>query len=84
MQKPSYALILIKGLMTDGSWVIKTSALDAALELGFDQDDVYDCIVNQLEETHFYKTMEAEKKPGLKQEVYHITYQGQRLCETSG
>jgi len=32
-----------------------------------------------LEETHFYKTMPAEKNPNLMQDVYHITYQGQRV-----
>ena len=35
--------------------------------------------MNQLNETHFYKTMPAEKKPGLMQDVYRITYQGRRL-----
>ena len=65
--------------MGEGDWVISISALGAAVELGFDEDDVFDCIVNHLEETHFYKTMESEKKQGLMQDVYYITYQGQRL-----
>ena len=55
------------------------AAMDAAVELGFDEEDMRDCIVNHLEETHFYKTMESEKKPGLMQDVYRITYQGERL-----
>ena len=55
------------------------AAMDAAVELGFDEEDMRDCIVNHLEETHFYKTMESEKKPGLMQDVYGITYQGERL-----
>lgn len=65
--------------MRDGDWLLTTSALDTALELGFDADDVFDCVVNHLEESHFYKTMDSEKKPGLMQDVYYITYQGQRL-----
>lgn len=65
--------------MSEGSYVIRTSALDAALELGLDDEDIYDCIVNQLRETHFYKTMEAEKKKGLMQDVYYIRYRGVRL-----
>lgn len=55
------------------------SAEETALELGFDDEDVYDCIVNHLAETHFYKTMESEKRQGQMQDVYYITYQDQRL-----
>jgi hypothetical protein len=77
--KPSYDIGLVKGLMVDGSWRITLSAEDTALEMGFDVDDVYDCIVNHLSDTHFYKTMEAEKKPGLMQDVYRITYQDQHV-----
>ena len=76
---PSYPLDQIKGFMKDGSWFLTVPAEDGAMELGFDQDDVYDCIVNYLSETHFYKTMESEKKPGLMQDVYHITYRNHRL-----
>jgi hypothetical protein len=65
--------------MREGDWFLSVAALDAAVELGFDEDDVLDCVVNYLEETHFYKTMGSEKKPGLMQDVYYITYQGQRL-----
>lgn len=53
--------------------------MDSALEMGFDDEDIHDCIVNDLEETHFYKTMPAEKNPALMQDVYHITYQGHRI-----
>lgn len=79
MKKPSYDLGLIKGLMKDGDWILTVSAMDTALERGFDEEDVYDCIVNHLDETHFYKTMESEKKPGLKQDVYYITYRKEAL-----
>jgi hypothetical protein len=65
--------------MRDGSWILRESAVDGALEIGFDEEDVFDCVVNYLEETHFYKTMPAEKNPALMQDVYHITYQDQRV-----
>lgn len=78
-QKSTYPLALVKGLMADGAWVLTTSALDTALELGFDVDDVYDCVVAHLQDSHFYKTMESEKKPGLMQDAYYITYEGHRL-----
>ncbi len=29
--------------------------------------------------SHFYKTMAAEQKAGLMQDVYKITYEGQRI-----
>ena len=65
--------------MKDGSWHLTESARDTAVELGFDEVDVYDCVVNCLEETHFYKTMAAATKLGLMQDVYYITYGGRRL-----
>jgi len=79
MAKPTYALDLIKGLMKEGSWILTESARDTTTALGFDDEDVYDCIVNHLADTHFYKTMESEKKRGLFQDVYFITYGSFRL-----
>jgi MqsR (Motility quorum-sensing regulator) toxin of toxin-antitoxin system len=77
--KATYSLALIKGLMRDGDWYLTESARDTVTELGFDDEDVYDCIVNRLEETHLYKTMAAATKVGLMQDVYHITYEDVRL-----
>jgi hypothetical protein len=77
--EPSYPLDQIKGLMRDGSWMLTRQAADDALALGFDEQDVYDCVVNYLAGTHFYKTMESEKKPGSMQDVYRITYAGEHL-----
>lgn len=65
VNKPTYSLETIKGLMKDGSWYLTESARDTATELGFDDEDVYDCVVNCLEETHFYKTMAATAKSGV-------------------
>jgi len=79
MAKPTYPLVQIKGLMKDQCWVLTESARDTVTELGFDEEDVYDCIVNHLDDTHFYKTMPSERKSGYFQDVYRITYQGFRL-----
>jgi hypothetical protein len=79
MATPTYGLKLIKGLMKDGSWYLTETARDTATELGFDEEEVFDCIVNHLEETHFYKTMESTSHSGLMQDVYHITYSGELL-----
>ncbi len=76
---PTYKLDLVKGLIKDGTWVVTESAADTAGQLGFDEDDICDCILNHLSETHFYKTMPAEKAKGLMQDVYHITYRGIRI-----
>lgn len=65
--------------MKDGCWLVTGTAVDTAGELGFDEDDIYDCIVNHLADTHFHKTMAAEEMPGLMQDVYYITYQAIRL-----
>ncbi len=65
--------------MKDGEWFLTAEVLEDAVELGFDEEDVFDCVVNYLEETHFYKTMQSAKLPGLMQDVYYITYQERRL-----
>jgi hypothetical protein len=79
VDKPTYSLEAIKGLMKDGSWYLTEAALDTATELGFDDEDVYDCVVNCLQETHFHKTMAATAKAGLMQDVYYIAYANERL-----
>ena len=65
--------------MRGGRWFATTVARDGALKLGFDGADIQNCIVGQLSDTHFYKTMPADAKPGYWQDVYHITYEGQRV-----
>ena len=42
--------------------------------MGFDEEDICDCIVDFLNETHFYKAMPSERFPGLWQDVYKINY----------
>ncbi len=75
----TYPLDEIRQLCQQKHWTVTQSASDDALALGFDEEDIIDCIVNALAETHFYKTMPSEKRPELMQDVYRITYQGQRI-----
>jgi len=65
--------------MKDGCWFATGAALDSAGQQGFNENDIYDCIVNHLSDSHFHKTMASEKKLGLMQDVYYITYQTVRL-----
>lgn len=53
-------------------------ALQDATDLEFDDEDILECCL-QLNKGDFHKSMEAEKAPGLWQDVYKITYQGVRL-----
>ena len=79
VEEPTYPLDEVKQLFQQNRWTVTATAQTCVLDLGLDDEDILDCIVNQLNETHFYKTMPAEKKPGLMQDVYRITYQGRRL-----
>jgi motility quorum-sensing regulator / GCU-specific mRNA interferase toxin len=75
----SYPLSRIKELVREGKYRITVSAFQTAALLGFLDGDITECVVNCLEPSHFYKTMAAEHKAGLMQDVYKITYEGQRV-----
>jgi hypothetical protein len=77
--QPSYSLEVIKQLIAAKQYGITKTALDGAFALGFDKQDICDCICDYLEGTHFYKTMLATDKPSLMQDVYQITYESQYL-----
>jgi hypothetical protein len=47
--------------------------------MGFLDDDITECVVDFLALSHFYKTMAAEQRTGLMQDVYKITYEGRRV-----
>lgn len=79
MPGATYSLEEIKQLVAGGHRYITRSSLDGAYDLGFDDQDIVECICDYLEVTHFYKTMPADKRPGLMQDVYRITYEGQPL-----
>jgi len=75
----AYDLAEIKRLVREREYVITSTALRSAFELGFDDAGIYRCITQALESTHFYKSMPSEKNPGLRQDVYILTYEGVRL-----
>ncbi len=77
--QPTYALLRLKGLVKEGKYRITISAFQTAALMGFLDEDITDCIVNCVAPSHFYKTMAAEQKAGLMQDVYKITYEGQRV-----
>jgi len=72
----TYPLEWVKQLFRQKHWFVTLTAQSSALDLGLDDEDIADCIMNCLTGAHFYKTMPAEKRPGLMQDVYRITYQG--------
>ncbi len=42
-------------------------------------EEIVDCIESHVNEGHFYKTMAAERVPGLMQDVYKVLYAGERI-----
>lgn len=79
MAEAAYSLDWIRQLFQRKRWIVTTTAENSALNLGLDDKDIFDCVVNHLNETQFYRTMPAEKKKGLMQDVYRITYKSQRI-----
>jgi Motility quorum-sensing regulator, toxin of MqsA len=75
----SYSLRLIQRLISERRYQITVTALETAALMGFDDESIVECIVEELAETHFYKTMPAASAPGLMQDVYKITFEGQRV-----
>jgi hypothetical protein len=77
--QPSYALLRLKELLKEGKYRITVSAFQTAALMGFLDEDITDCIVNCLTPSHFYKTMAAEQRAELMQDVYKITYEERRI-----
>jgi hypothetical protein len=75
----SYSLAVIKQLVAGGQYLITVTALETAALMGFDDESIVECVVEQLAETHFYKTMPATAVPGLMQDVYKLLLEGQRV-----
>lgn len=73
-----YHLVEIQKLVAQGQYHLTTTARQDALKLGFDHEDVRNCI-QALRDSHFYKSMPADKAPGLWQDVYKITFAGTRV-----
>lgn len=78
--KPTYDLRQLQQLVGQGelSRVITSAAREGASECGLDVPEIVAAVL-ELGPSHFYKTMEAEKCPGLWQDVYHIGFQGREL-----
>lgn len=66
----TYSLKEIKELIKADAYVVTGSAADSArADFNFDETQILE-VVNALSAQDFYKTMEAEKKPELYQDVY--------------
>lgn len=76
---PYYSLDRIKQLIAAGRYRITAAALQGAFALGFDAEDIRDCVLTRLDGSHFYKSMPAERIPGLFQDVYKLAYQERRV-----
>jgi motility quorum-sensing regulator / GCU-specific mRNA interferase toxin len=77
-RSPSHDLATIQSLVEAGQYRMRDEVGYTALALGFDTNDIKDCIL-QLRADEFYKTMESEKRPGLMQDVYRVAYLGVNL-----
>ena len=75
---PRYNLADIRTLVLEGRYHITLQARQDALDLDFDSEGVRQCVL-ALNPTHFYKSMPAEKVPGLWQDVYKVTFEDIRV-----
>jgi motility quorum-sensing regulator/GCU-specific mRNA interferase toxin len=75
-----YDLELVQQLVGQGelSRAITTAARDGARESGLGDDELVEAVL-ELSATDFYKSMAAEKRPGMWQDVYHLSFQGVEL-----
>jgi hypothetical protein len=75
--QPTYDLVDLQALVARGTpWRLITLEAHAnAARLGFDEADLVEAVVG-LGARDFYKSMEAEKRPGLWQDVYHGWHRG--------
>jgi hypothetical protein len=76
---PTYLLDEIKSRIRDEKFSITVSALEDAPLMGFFDEDIVQCVCEELRDSHFYKTMPAKKIPGLWQDVYRIRFRGKRV-----
>lgn len=77
--QPSYSLVTIKQLVSEGRYLITVAALETAALMGFDDESIVECVLDHLAETHFCKTMPATSVPGLMQDVYKLSFEGWRV-----
>jgi len=79
--RPTYDLELVQQLVGQGplSRLITSAARRGARECGFTATGIIVDAVLALSPANFYKTMEAERCPGLWQDVYHSAFHGVEL-----
>lgn len=75
--KPTYDLQQLQQLVGQGelSRSITRAARQGAIEVNLIEPDIIRAVL-ELGQGDFYKSMEAEKCPGLWQDVYHLRYGG--------
>ena len=71
--QPSHSLDEIQRLVQARTFVIYTPASYTALAMGFDDEDIAECIL-ALGPGDFYKTMPSIKRQGHMQDVYKTRY----------
>ena len=76
--EPTYSLSQIQSCIATGRYRITLMATNGAGEIGFRQRDICSCILS-LRREDFYKTMEAERRPGFWQDVYRPRYRGRNI-----
>lgn len=74
---PTYDLETIQRLVGQGpiSRVISSAAVEGARLAGFEQSGIVEAVL-ELTPACFYKSMAADKCPGLWQDVYHLHHRG--------
>ena len=77
--QPSYPLVQIRQLFQERKFRITETALQGAALMNFLDEEIIECVTTCLGDSHFYKTMPAERVPGLMQDVYKIRYEGERI-----
>jgi motility quorum-sensing regulator/GCU-specific mRNA interferase toxin len=77
-RKPTYDLELVQQLVGQGplSRLITSAARRGARECGFTSTGAIVDAILALSSANFYKTMVAERFPGLWQDVYHSAFHG--------
>ena len=74
--KATYHLAEFVELFASDLRFVTKKASRGAYDVGFGPDDIADVIRHELKPSCFYKTMVAEKIPGLWQDVYKVRYRG--------
>lgn len=72
--QPIYDLCEIQRLLTDPrTGIVTGTAYYNAVGLGYAGKEEIIAVVKKIVSTDFYKSMEAEKRPGLWQDVYRVS-----------